>query len=86
MRKLFVTLLSFAVISANAQTADEVILKYATTMGGLEAFNKVTTAKMTGTLTTQGNVFFRRCRCSVKIARRCCVLRADKWASKRPTV
>ena len=56
MKKIFVTLLSFAVISANAQTVDEVIQKYATTMGGLEAFNKVTTAKMTGTLTTQGNV------------------------------
>jgi len=56
MKKLFFTLMSFAFISANAQTVDEVIQKYAITMGGLEAFNKVTTAKMTGTLTTQGNV------------------------------
>lgn len=56
MKKLFVTLMSFAFFSANAQTVDEVIQKYAITMGGLEAFNKVTTAKITGTLTTQGNV------------------------------
>jgi len=55
MKKLLFTLLSFTIISANAQTADEVILKYSNNMGGLDAFNKVTTAKMTGTLSTQGN-------------------------------
>lgn len=54
MKKFFFALLGFVFVSASAQTADEVIQKYAATMGGLEAFNKVTTAKMTGTLTTQG--------------------------------
>ncbi|MGB3163189.1 MAG: hypothetical protein WBA96_06650, partial [Chitinophagaceae bacterium] len=56
MKKLLVTVLSFAIVSAHAQTVDEVIQKYASAMGGLDAFNKVTTAKFTGTLTTQGNV------------------------------
>ncbi len=54
MKKLFVALLCFLVVSAKAQTVDEVILNYTTTMGGLEAFNKITTAKITGTLSTQG--------------------------------
>ena len=54
MKKVFFALLFFLVVSANAQVADEVILKYTSTMGGLEAFNKITTAKITGTLSTQG--------------------------------
>ncbi len=55
MKKMLVALLSFAVVSANAQnlTVDEVIQKYTTNMGGLEAFNKVKTAKITGALTSQ---------------------------------
>ena len=39
---------------ANAQTADEVIQKYAKAMGGLSAFNAVKTMRMTGTVTIQG--------------------------------
>ena len=54
MKKILFAILSLAVVSANAQTADEVIQKYTNTMGSLEAFNKVTTAKITGTLSTQG--------------------------------
>ncbi len=54
MKKLFFALLGFAFVSANGQTADEVIQKYSAAMGGLDNFNKVTTAKMAGTLTTQG--------------------------------
>jgi hypothetical protein len=54
MKKLLFAVLSFVVVSAHAQTADEVIQKYTTNMGGLEAFNKITSAKMTGTVTTQG--------------------------------
>ena len=54
MKKLFVTLLSLGFVSANAQLVDEVIQKYTNTMGGLDAFNKITTAKITGTLSTQG--------------------------------
>jgi hypothetical protein len=55
MKKLLFAVLSFAVVSAHAQTADEVIQKYSANMGGLEAFNKITSAKMTGTYSTQGN-------------------------------
>ena len=55
MKKIFIVVLSFAVVSAHAQTADAVIQKYTANMGGLEAFNKITSAKMTGTYSTQGN-------------------------------
>ena len=55
MKKLLFALLSFVIISANAQTADEVIQKYSAAMGGLDAFNKINSAKMTGTVTAQGN-------------------------------
>ncbi len=55
MKKIFFAVLSFAFISAHAQTADDVIMKYTSNMGGLDAFNKITTAKMTGTYSTQGN-------------------------------
>src|SRR5690349_6879570 len=55
MKKLFFALLGLAFVSANAQTADEVIQKYAANLGGLEAFNKVKTAKITATYTAQGN-------------------------------
>ena len=55
MKKLLFAVLGFAMLSANAQTADDVILKYSANMGGLDAFNKITSAKMTGTYSTQGN-------------------------------
>ena len=54
MKKLLFAFLSFAFASAQAQTADEVIQSYTTAMGGLDAFNKVSSAKMTGTVTAQG--------------------------------
>jgi hypothetical protein len=54
MKKLFLALLSFSFISAGAQTVDEVIQKYSTKMGGLDAFNKIKTAKITATFSTQG--------------------------------
>lgn len=50
MKKLFVVLLSFAFVSAQAQTADEIIQKYSAAMGGLDAYNKITSAKMSGTV------------------------------------
>ncbi len=56
MKKILFALLSFTTLAAQAQTADDVIQKYAANMGGLEAFNKVTTVKMTGTVTAQGMV------------------------------
>ncbi len=55
MKKLFFVLFSFFIISVNAQTVDEVIQKYAAAMGGLDAFNKVSTAVMMGTVTANGN-------------------------------
>jgi hypothetical protein len=54
MKKLLLAILGFAFLSAQAQTAEEVIRQYATTLGGLDAFNKVNTAKLTGTLRSQG--------------------------------
>ncbi len=57
MKRLFFALLSIAGLSASAQTVDEVIQKYNDAMGGLDAFNKVASAKMTGTVTVQGTDF-----------------------------
>ena len=54
MKKFFLTLLGFAVISAQAQTADEIIQKHTAAMGGLDAFNSVTSVKITGIVTAQG--------------------------------
>src|SRR5215831_16492804 len=54
MKKILFVILGFAFISANAQTADEVIQKYSAAMGGLNAFNAVKTVKMTGNVSTQG--------------------------------
>jgi hypothetical protein len=57
MKKIIVALLSLATFSANAQTVDEIISKYSAAMGGLDNFNKVTTAKFTGTVSMQGQAF-----------------------------
>lgn len=54
MKKILVALFSFAFISAQAQTADEIVGKYTANMGGLSAFNKITSAKMSGIATLQG--------------------------------
>ncbi|HLG39257.1 MAG TPA: hypothetical protein VI461_06290 [Chitinophagaceae bacterium] len=54
MKKLFLALLSFTFLAAGAQTVEEVIQKYAANLGGLDAFNKIKTAKMTGTYSIQG--------------------------------
>jgi len=54
MKKIFFPILVFASFIAQAQTADDVILKYTTNMGGLEAFNRIQTIKLTGIATTQG--------------------------------
>jgi hypothetical protein len=57
MKKLLLVLSGFIFIAAKAQTVEEVIQKYAANLGGLEAFNKIKTAKFTGTFTTQGMDF-----------------------------
>jgi hypothetical protein len=54
MKQWLVILFSCVFISAQAQTVEEIIEKYSTAMGGLDAFNKISTAKMTGTITTSG--------------------------------
>ncbi len=53
MKQILTAIFSFAVLATSAQTADEVIQKYSAALGGLDAFNKVTSAKMTGTVTQQ---------------------------------
>ncbi|MGH2553414.1 MAG: LolA family protein [Chitinophagaceae bacterium] len=57
MKKILAAALSLAIISAKAQTADDVINKYTANMGGLDAFNKIASVKITGTYTTQGQDF-----------------------------
>ena len=54
MKKILTAVLLIAFISLNAQTADEVVQKYAATMGGLDAINKIKTVKMSGNYTVQG--------------------------------
>ena len=54
MKKILFAVLSLMFISAQAQTVDEVIQKYSTAMGGLDAFNKVKTLKMAGNVSVQG--------------------------------
>jgi hypothetical protein len=54
MKKILLGIMGLAFLTANAQTADEVIGKYAAAMGGLDAFNKVQTVKMSGTVAIQG--------------------------------
>ena len=55
MKKILFAIASFACISAHGQTADEVIQKYTTAMGGLKAINAIKTAKMKGIFTIQGS-------------------------------
>ncbi len=55
MKKILFAFLSFVLVSAHAQTTDDIIQKFSANMGGLDAFNKITSAKMTGTVSMQGN-------------------------------
>ncbi len=57
MKRLFSAACFLSVIPATAQTVDEVIQRFAANLGGLEAFNKITTAKISGTFSAQGNDF-----------------------------
>ena len=57
MKKILFALFSLAFAGAQAQTAEEVIQKYTVNMGGLDAINKISSAKMTGTFSSQGNDF-----------------------------
>lgn len=54
MKKLMIAVLSLISASAFSQTADEIVQKYSAAIGGLDGFNKLTSAKMTGTVEIQG--------------------------------
>lgn len=57
MKKIFLLLTAFVFIKASAQTADEVIQKYAAAVGGLENFKAIKTLKLSGSVSAQGNEF-----------------------------
>jgi len=57
MKRIFVLFFAFAFITAHAQTADEIVQKYANAVGGLDNFKKIKTAKFSGTASAQGNEF-----------------------------
>ena len=53
--KLFLTaIFSFLLLSAKAQTADEIVQKYTQAMGGMDVLSKVTSYKVTGTVSGNG--------------------------------
>ncbi|MBI3137960.1 MAG: outer membrane lipoprotein-sorting protein [Sphingobacteriales bacterium] len=55
MKQFFLALLSMAVLSLQAQTVEEIIQKHNAALGGLDSFNKVSTEKITGMTSIQGN-------------------------------
>ncbi|MFI5185403.1 MAG: hypothetical protein ACHQF0_01615 [Chitinophagales bacterium] len=57
MKKTILLFLLLAFMKINAQTADEIIQKYANAMGSLDNFKKIKTAKLTGIANAQGNEF-----------------------------
>ncbi len=57
MKKFLLVLSCLVAVAVHAQNADEVIQKYTGTMGGLDAINKLESAKITGTLGSQGQKF-----------------------------
>ncbi|MFT3675596.1 MAG: hypothetical protein QM781_06830 [Chitinophagaceae bacterium] len=54
MKKLLLMIATLGYLSAQAQTAEEIVGKYAQALGGLQAFNNVKTLKMSGSITVQG--------------------------------
>lgn len=54
MKLFLTTLFGLFALTVHAQTADEIIQKHAATMGGLDAMNKISSFKYSGTLTLQG--------------------------------
>jgi hypothetical protein len=54
MKLLLSSILCLVLFAAQAQTADEIATKYAASMGGLDAMSKITSYKITGTMTSQG--------------------------------
>lgn len=57
MKQFLLALSLIATLHTTAQTADEIIQKYTNTLGGLDAFDKVKTAKISGSITTNGKTY-----------------------------
>lgn len=57
MKFILSIVLGFACLSLQAQTAESVIQEYSKAMGGLDAVNKIESAKISGTLSSQGRNF-----------------------------
>jgi hypothetical protein len=53
-KTVFVAAMSFVAISVSAQTADEIVNKYVTALGGAEKLASLKTVKMEGNMSTQG--------------------------------
>ena len=54
LKTFLVAAIGFAAISASAQTADEIVNKHITAMGGAEKLASLKTVKMEGNMSTQG--------------------------------
>lgn len=54
LKTFFLAAMSFAAISVNAQTADEIVGKHLKALGGAEKLASLKTVKMEGNLSTQG--------------------------------
>ena len=54
LKTIFAAALSFAAVSVSAQTADEVIGKYVTAMGGAAKLNSINSVVMEGSISVQG--------------------------------
>jgi hypothetical protein len=57
MKKILFALFTLTTVAMQAQTAEEIVTKYSTAIGGLDSFSKVTSAKMTGSVAAQGSDF-----------------------------
>lgn len=54
MKKFFLFILSLSIMAAQAQSVDEIVDKYTNAAGGLDAYNKITTVKITAVASMQG--------------------------------
>ncbi|MBC7868122.1 MAG: outer membrane lipoprotein-sorting protein [Gloeobacteraceae cyanobacterium ES-bin-316] len=54
LKSILAIVISFFAVAASAQTADEIINKYITAMGGAEKLASLQTVKMEGSMSTQG--------------------------------
>lgn len=54
MKKIILSAAFFLPVIAYAQTAEQIVEQYSAAMGGLETFNKVESARISGTMKSQG--------------------------------